>query len=472
MGAPSVEIPLTLKSYQSRSIPFSQQRILNAYIEAGSQGTKSQSVIYGTPGTIDFGTVGVGPIYGQEIMDDVLYVVSGSSLYSVSSTGTSTLLGDVGASDTVTMSNNGFQLVVVSGGNGYIYDKDTTTFSQITDADFPGADSVTYIDGYFIFNLGSRLFNSALLDGTSYDALSFANADYGPDTALRVFADHSQLWVFGPNTIEPWYNINGSSFPFAPRQGTVMETGLLSKNTVVKQDRSLFWFGVDKRGGRIMYRSNGYSPVRVSTHPLEQKWDEYSSPEEAVAFSYSQEGHAFVVLVLPGFGCYVYDVTTGEWHERQSYNDNDWRMRNFSNAYNKRIVGDSKSGKLFELDMDTYTEDSGTIIREIVTQTIATLDNKFVRHNRIRIDFDAGVGLTSGQGSDPLVRLAWVNDGQRDFINDRLLSIGAIGEYSKRVYYNRLGKARSRIYRVQMSDPVQFHIKGMYLWVTPGASYG
>ena len=145
------EQPLAVRSYQSRSIPFSQQRILNAYIEVGSESTKSSSVAFGTPGTNLFATVGTGPIRGMEIMDEILYAVSGSTLFSVASNGSSTSLGTITGTGAVTMANNGFQLVVVTPGAGFLFNKDTSVFTQITFAGGFNPDSVTYIDSFFTY---------------------------------------------------------------------------------------------------------------------------------------------------------------------------------------------------------------------------------------------------------------------------------------------------------------------------------
>lgn len=463
------EQPLAVRSYQSRSVPFSQQRLLNAYVEVGSESTKSTSVVYGTPGTNLFSTVGVGPIRGQEVMAEILYVVSGADLFEVSSTGVTTNRGNIGGTDTVTMANNGFQLCVVSNRKGFIYDKDTAVFTKITFAGGFAPDSVTYIDGFFIFNDRDRLFSSALLDGLTYDALDFTFDDYDPDTSLRVFADHGELWSFGPNATTPWFNVGGTAFPFAPIDSSELETGILSKNSVTKQDNSLFWFAIDKRGGRYMARANGYTPIRVSTHALEKKWDEFANPETAISFSYSQEGHRFVVLVLPGAGTYVYDITSNEWHERESFGDSDWRMRNFALAYNKRLVGDSKSGKIFELDLDVFTEDASTIERIMIGYPLDAPSNNNVRHNFFRIDIDGGVGLTTGQGSDPVIMLSWANDGSPNFNNEKFMPIGKIGDFTKRVFKRGLGKARQRVYKIRMTDPVKFSVKGMYFDAEEGS---
>lgn len=558
MGIISNEQPLTLQSYQSRSLPFSNQRLVNVYAEEGPQGAKSQVLLVGTPGTVNFATVGgVGPIRGMEVMGDVLYVVSGTSLFSVSSVGAPSNLGNVGGTGPVTMANNGFQLCVVSNRNGFIYNVNTGTFAQITDSDFGNADSVTFIDGYFVFNNGSRIFHSDLEDGTAYDPLAFANADYDPDTALRVFRNRSDLWVFGPNSTQFYRNVGTSPFAFAPIQGAVLETGLLSRDAVAIQSNTLYWFGVDARGGRKVYRAQGYLPVRVSTHALERQWEQYDSPDDAIMFSYTQEGHDFVVLTLPDFGTYVFDATTGLWHERQSFGVDFWRMQTFAHIYNRRLVGDTRSGRIFELDLDANTDadpitaEDARIERIINTQTIFTPNNTFLRHNRLRIDFDTGgtvaasdiiqttcatavsasqnfitvadatgvavndvaiIELDNGtytpdlrvisvssntvnlssvfnnvavgnnvifgpansnlQQPDPEVTLSWADDGSTTFTTGQSRSLGTYGETTHRVYWNILGKSRSRVYRLTTTDKVDWLIKGMYLWTTGARGNG
>lgn len=465
------EMIVTVRSYQSRSVPFSQQQLVNCYPESGvGKQTKTPVVIYGTPGLKLFTSVGEGPIRGMEYMNNVLYVVSGDVLYRVDSAGAATNIGSVEGSDVVGMANNGTELCVVSARRGFIYNHVTGVFGEITDPDFRGADSVTYIGGYFIFNDGDLLFNSALKDGLSYDSLDVATAEYDPDIALRIFADHNELWVFGANSVEPWFASGGTSFPYAPRQGTALETGMIAKNSVAKQDNSIFWFGIDNRGGRVVWRANGYTPIRISTHALEKKWDEYPTPEDAIAFSYSQEGHAFYVLTLPGTGTYVYDAATEEWHERRTFGRNDWRIGCFVKAYNRRLVGDRLSGNIYELDLDTYTDNGDPIERVVTSSPIASPDNTRVRINFFRADFEGGTGLITGQGSDPQIMMSYASDGSPQFGDEKFRSLGKVGKYSTRVYWRGQGMGRQRVYKLRMTDPVKFALMGMYLDVEKGSS--
>jgi hypothetical protein len=69
-----------------------------------------------------------------------------------------------------------------------------------------------------------------------------------------------------------------------------------------------------------------------------------------------------------------------------------------------------------------------------------------VRHKSLQIDFETGVGVYTGQGSDPQAMLRWSDDGGRTWSNTHTKTIGAIGNYKTRVKFDRLGViARSRV---------------------------
>jgi hypothetical protein len=78
---------------------------------------------------------------------------------------------------------------------------------------------------------------------------------------------------------------------------------------------------------------------------------------------------------------------------------------------------------------------------------------------------EAGVGLLSGQGSDPKIILDWSDDGGHTWSNARYLSIGGIGEYGYRCLAHHLGTSRNRVFRVRASDPVKFVLLEAYAYV-------
>lgn len=462
------EIPFAWQSYQSRSLPWSAQRLVNWYAEAGIKGAKTQMALIGAPGLVEHADAGAGPIRGQHTMAGEHFVVSGTQAFKINSAGSETLLGTIPGSDIVVMDDNGTEIAVAANGDGHIIT--TSTVTAISDADFIGIagtiDSVTYMDSFFVWNVGQLMQNSEALDGLSYRPLDVATAEYGPDGALRVFRDHDQLFVFGTNSVEIWYNAGLEDFPFAPTAGAVMEVGITAKNSVAKVDNSVFWLGSDERGGLTIWRAINYQPVRISTHAIEKKLEDSPDISVARAFSYREEGHSFYVVTIPGEFTLVYDAATGLWHERETFQTSGWIAQNFASIFGKLLVGSSTDGKIFEMDLDTYTEDGGIIERLAASPTLQS-GNEYTRHDMVRIDFEAGVGLTTGQGSDPQAMLSWSDDGGKTFKGEHFRSMGKIGEFLHRTYWRRLGTARTRNYQVRVTDPVKSDIAGGFTNIEP-----
>lgn len=112
---------------------------------------------------------------------------------------------------------------------------------------------------------------------------------------------------------------------------------------------------------------------------------------------------------------------------------------------------------------DYYTDIDGTSgIRWLRRAPAIVNENKWVKYNTFELDIETGLGATTGQGSDPQVRLRISNDGGKTFVAEQWRSAGAIGEYNKRVRWTRCGSARRRVYEVSGSDPVPFRLLGAW----------
>lgn len=453
-----MQIPFATNSYKSRSLPVSAQRCINMYAEMQPQDAKSNVVLFGAPGLISFSSASVGPIRGLWNMNGILYAVSGNGLYSISSTGVAVLLGTgISGTGVVSMSDNGTQLLIVNGTNGYVYSI-AGGFVLITSTNFFPSNTVTFFDNYFVFDrVGTnRYFISASLDGTTYSALDFASAAVNPDFVLGTINQQENLLIFGEETIETWYDSGDVNFPFNRYDGATIERGCGAAKTILKEDNSVFFLGNDG----IFYRLNGVIPVRISTHAIEYEWSKYTTLSNANAYSYTWNGHKFVVVQFPsGPATWVYDIATNLWHERVSFDVNAnslgrWRGNVSANCYGKVLVGDAFNGTIGYLSDTTYAEYGNTIQAYLVSPVIHS-DRKRVFMNRFELDMETGVGLNTGQGSDPQVMLDWSDDGGRTFKPLQIWnSFGKIGEFTKRLRWLRLGQARNRVMRITISDPV------------------
>jgi hypothetical protein len=103
-------------------------------------------------------------------------------------------------------------------------------FQQINDTDYPGAVTVSYLDGYFIFNEpnSQKIWVTSLLDGLSVDPLDFASAEGSPDGLIAVIVNNREAWLFGTNSIEVWYDAGTPDFPLARIQGASNEIGCVA----------------------------------------------------------------------------------------------------------------------------------------------------------------------------------------------------------------------------------------------------
>ncbi len=471
-------VQFAIQSYKSRALPLSAQRLVNYFAEQAPRDAKSQVVVFNAPGTKSFTTGLAGGERGTKVMNGVLYVVAGNRVYSVNSSGTATSLGTINTSTgRVGMAVNRAtvqELIIVDGTDGWIYDT-TNGLVKIADADFVTADTVTFQDGYFIVNKAgtSQFFISALDDGTSWSATDFADAEGDPDEVVAVFSDHRELWVFGEETIEVYFNSGATDFPFERIQGAFIERGCAAAHSVAADDNTLFWLGDDG----IIYRAAGYTPQRISTHAIEEEIRGFTDLSDAFAFFVTVSGHKFYHISFPNGGVsgrdtatFVYDAATKLWHERESLNLGYWRGSSYAFVYDKHIVGDTFQGRLGELDMDTYDE-YGDTMQGILTGPVVDADRRRVFHRRFELDIESGVGDTTGTASDPQVWMDYSDNGGRTYSPRKpFRSMGKIGAYRQRLRWLRLGQARNRIYRVTVADAVKRSIIAAHLDPAMGAN--
>lgn len=475
-----MQIPFVAGAYLARSSNIAADRCVNLYPElSGAGGAKSVAALIGCPGTRLLGSIGAsGGIRGAHAPSagDAI-VVRGDKAYRVSSAWNYTLLGTLLTfSGIVSIANNGIVAVIVDGPYGYVINLETNAFNRITDADFLGADVVEYLDGYFIFNNpSSQIWYISSLLGTDFDALDFSSAEGSPDLLTSLIVDHGEVVLLGGDSAEVWYNSGDADFPFV-RQNARIETGIASAHSVAKLDNSIVWLGKNKAGAGIVWRMQGYVPVRISTHAIEYAISNYPETSDAFAYSYQEEGHSFYVLTFPaGNATLVYDAATNLWHER-AYRDTDTgelgRHRSSCHMFfaGVHVVGDYENGNLYALDLDYYSDNGDPMPSIRAAGNVSDPDYRWIYWDSIQVDIESGVGLQSGQGSSPKILLDWSGDGGHTWSNQKESTMGRVGEYSARASWSRLGRSRSRVNRITITDPVKRVILGASAAVRVGGN--
>ena len=502
-----MQSPILGSAYVARSVNAADSRMINLFPEVIPEGGHTPAFLNRAPGLKLEVAVGTGPVRGLWTFGAYAYVASGNTLYKLDSEYNITTLGILANDGPVSMADDGTHLFIACNGPSFIYNASTDAFGEITDVDFPGALTVSYLGGYFVFIEpdSQRVWVTELLDPTSIDPLDFASAEGSPDGLVSSITDHSEIWLFGTNSVEVWYNSGAADFPLQRIQGAFNEIGCAATYSVAKLDNGLFWLGADARGRGIVYRANGYTGTRISTHAVEWQIQQYGDISDAIAYTYQQDGHAFYVLTFPTADrTWVYDVATQAWHERASFTNGDFgrHRSNCQMSFNQKIiVGDYQNGNLYAFDLEVYAD--GPRVQKWLRswRALPTGTNNLNRtaQHSLQLDAESGVGavgvtevpghiyltpLTIGDLGiedeivivnsidlyvEPQVMLRWSDDGGHTWSNEHWQTMGTRGAYGTRVFWRRLGmtgKLRDRVYEVSGTDPVKIAIMGAELHVS------
>ena len=388
-------VPLASGHYTDNARPWANQEVVNWLpVKPERPGTRSELMLRDVPGLRPFSVVGTGPIRGAHNAEGTLFIVSGTGLYRINTLGVASSLGTIPGVGRVSMAHNqitgGNQVVIANGSSGYVFDTTDESLTQITDEGFPGAKSVRFLGQMILYvePFGRFWGSSDLADATSYNTIFRQEAEGSPDLILHVEPSQGEALVFGKRTIEVWSNQVTENANF--QRTTVIERGAASGNAVVTLDNSCIFLGDDG----ILYRLNGYTPVPISTRPLEFKLKDYDL-SKAFAFTWEDAGFKVVYFTVPGGHTWGYDVATGELHRRESYELDRWRLNTLTPFARKWIGGDFADGTLWELDWDYHKEGCDEIVRICRPPMMHNGGNR-VRVNGLRLEVDMG------EAADPL----------------------------------------------------------------------
>lgn len=475
-----LKLPFVGPSYQARSLNADAQRTLNCYVELDNASPRAPATLYGTPGTVRKLAFPTAPVRACFKEGAYSWWVAGNTVYRVDAAYTATAVGTIGTSvGEIGIASNGGQILIVDGAAGWLVNVASSTLTSISDPEFPnGVRRATYQDGFFLVagdGTGKFYINERPNDGSQWNGLDFASAEGSPDNTIGIISDHREVWLFGELSAEVWVNTGNADFPFQRAGNVFIEHGCAAAGTVAKADNTVFWLGADDKGAGIVWRADGYTPVRISTHALEKALGEYSTIADAFAFTYQQEGHIFYVLTLPAAGVtWCYDAATQLWHERAWRNPDTgrllrWRANCSVFAHGEHLVGDFENGNVYALRLDAYTDDGAPILRLRRTTSTEMLQQRMF-YAALQVDMETGVGTATGQGEAPLLMLRYSSDGGHTWSPERTATVGALGQYGARARFNRLGSSRNRVWEISMTDPVKFAVFGAVLEAQAGAA--
>lgn len=469
-------VPFIGGSYNDDNRAFSVQECVNYLpVVAESAGTRSVSMLRTPPGMRNFARITHtseagdedGPHRGFRNVEGRLFAVIGASLYEIKANGTYTRLGKIPGRSRVGMSHNkvenGNQVMIVNGSAGFIYDTASSTFSTITDPGFPGGICVDYIDSMFLVVDPQRryIMPSALNNGLAWDTTERVSAEASPDRLRVAIVSHQQVLGGGERTTQV-YQSTGLTTELLRDTDAGIERGFASTFCAVNLDNSVFFVGDDG----IVYRMDGYTPIRISKAPIEQALARCDL-SKCFAFIWEDRGHKVYYLTCPDGHTWGYDCATREWHRRQSKGLDRWQVNTLVKWNGAWYAGSFANGQMWRLDWDWQAEGDyipadeeeeteavypDELISERTGPVYAASQN-LITFNQLELVFDAGQPAPDWALNDHYCEIAISKNAGHTFGSYSQHSIGATGDFLKRVLRQGMGQSRQFVVRVRVSSP-------------------
>lgn len=474
-----MRFPFVGGAYLSSVTNFDQQRCVNLKYVSGESGTsKTPAMLTRTEGLTLLaalaGSGGIRAIYAPTNGGD-LVVVRGGTVYRVDIDWVATEVGSIDAlTSPVSIKDNGGSAVLATGPNGYTLALGSNVLAGMSG--FPGGRFVCYNDTVFIVPKSGtfEFYVSASNGALTIGGLDFGSASSNAEPIIAAAVNHGELLLFKKTVTEVFRDTGNADFQYGKDANASIEQGCGAAYSIVELDNTVFWLGREKAGSGLIWRLNGYTPERVSDEGVEAAIQRYGDFSDAVAYGYQRNGHAYYVISFPtGNATWCYDVKERKWHERSYLNPATGmlvRHRTASHAFfnGKHIVGDWENGNLYLLDEDCYSDNGDPLLAlRSCAYIVDPNDMRDISFDRLQLDVEVGVGLQSGQGSDPVIMLRATKNGSKTWGRVRTLGLGAVGKYLKRVFSTRFGTAPTMAFEVSCSDPVKLNIMGATLKAVP-----
>jgi hypothetical protein len=450
-----MRIPLpmfTAPSYGDRTLN-EVQRCVNLYPEKTPQGWK----LISSPGlTLIAAVANNEPCRGAYYSSNGnLYSAHGDDLYLLSSS-SATDVGDLSTSlGNVRFCDNGTYLLIVDGSNGYVLTIGSPGLTAIVDANFPNNPNwCAFKDGYFIVTeQGSDTFYlSALNDPTDWTPVTSAQAESAGDNIEAVVNSGNEILLLGVRTVEPWYNTGNADFPFERISGAIKKIGVHEPLSIAIDGETVYMVAVSDSVVPSVWAISTGQAQKVSPPYV----DAALGNGVLRGFIYQHEGHTFY-QINQALKSWVYDISTGAWHERESDVSSSYLYNRMVFAVNRggsnsgTIACDIANGNFYFIASNS---ENGTAIRRRRAFGPIEAGARRMFHHRIifvlEIDHDSSASYTLEASLD------WTDDGGLTWSTARTLTKAITsGTTGQRVQLEalRLGSTRQRYYRITFTGP-------------------
>jgi len=321
------------------------------------------------PGLVSFATgLGIdrGANYNERFGNQ--YRLSGTSLVSVSSTGTVASLGTISGGSQATMIDlYSFNTQgIIADGNFFLYDT-TNGLVQVTDADLGNPIDGVWVDGYYFLTDGEYIYHTDLADETSIDPLKFATAEFMPDPSNGISkTQDNKVMVWGRYSLEFFVNTANDNFAFTRVETRAQKIGIVATHAKCESSGKFYITGGYRDSAVGVYLVGVGTSEKVSTREIDKILSQYSEPElsDMRMEARTENNTTYIIVHLPGETlCFNESIS-------KTFGKMDWTIlktgvkdepyRGINGVFDARnakwIYGDKLNTNIGELDNDVRTQ--------------------------------------------------------------------------------------------------------------------
>lgn len=454
----TIKIPLSIQFGLNEAGINNSQLLLNCYSVRNVPGENESYTIRQRWGLTEIADT-TEEVRGLHIFNNTLYALGETQLrrYGLDGTPGATTANTTSSGEFYEAYDDGTNIAWLSNTGTYRVLSSGGVFSSPA---FPSgftSTNFTYKDGFFIFDRAgtTSFFISGLLDPTTFSATDIGSANEDSDLITRVFSANDQLWLLGQRSIEVFQNTGNANFPFQQIVGATNTTiGCAAEFSAVDANNSLIFLGSDAN----IYQTNGYGLVNITTPPVYERIAEMSDISDARGYIHPERGDWFYTITFPvgdlTFSC---NLTTKEWHRRNTINNNVWNV-NFIRHNNDQRTFCAIGNKIYRIDPSAYN-DAGTQMDRRFTTAVIEEQDKNIIHHEIQPQITTGT-VPLSESQTPVVKISYTDDGGFTYSTAREVSLGANAEYGLKVATYGLGVSKRRHYQFQVTDNLEMSCIG------------
>lgn len=378
----------------------------------------------------------------------------------------------------------------------------TTGLTTVSDADFPEATRSTWLDGRFIVNdvdnpgrfyISSQFPTASELATVAWDATDFATAESTSDEIVSLQSFNNELWIFGTQSVEMWYNSGAADFPLEPNRSKFLNIGCMHHTSVAQWGDHIFWLTESPSGGVdvVKCHKNGEyeliaTPGMANEFVDNLRADTSPTPLLTTVGNIVHLGkHIFYVLSLVGGtyspgaatkgACFAYDMHTGTWSRWDDLAGTNIPIDVHYASGRHFAVIDGAAG-VYHLHPDIapgecrrrsqrIRSDNATLFHHAVEVEFYIPDTDYTFYNDHIAD-DMGSGTLT-------IYLRWSDDDGDTWTSEKSLTLGTYTSLgvatltTKRAVWRKLGYSKDRIYELRWdSSEMRCYITDAFIRVS------